>query len=164
MANYTGGYGGNRDSSGYQGGRGPQNRREQYGYNHYDDSAPKVIQPKKLPDDFVDIAERHMNKCARYITTSKIRNLLSLVIDSYQLESRRSGEEIHPDTAEALTNMRIRVVYEMGRDDRSTGQFVRETELLSYLAGIQGKRKAFLRFFHYMEALVAYHKYFGGRD
>ena len=164
MANNAGGYGAYRDSGGFQGGRGPQNRREQYGYNHYEDTTPRAIQPKKLPDDFVDIAERHMNKCARFITTSKIRNLLSLVVDSYQLESRRNEDAIHPDTVEALTNMRIRVVYEMGRDDRSTGQFVRETELLSYLAGIQGDRKALLRFFHYMEALVAYHKYFGGRD
>ena len=164
MANNTGGYGGNRNAGGYQSGGRPQNRRDQYGYNHYEDSAPRVIQPKKLPDDFVDIAERHMKECCRYITTSKIRNLLSLVVDSYQLESRRNAATIHPDTAEALTNMRIRVVYEMGRDDRSTGSFVRETELLQYLAGIQGDRKSLLRFFHYMEALVAYHKYWGGRD
>ena len=122
------------------------------------------IGPKELPENYVDIAERHMNQCFRSITTSKIRNLLSLVIDSYQSESRRTADEITLETSEALKNMRVRVVYEMGRDNWNTGKFVRETELLQYLAGIQDRRKAFLRFFHYMEALVAYHKYYGGRD
>ncbi|MBQ6986861.1 MAG: type III-A CRISPR-associated protein Csm2 [Oscillibacter sp.] len=146
------------------GARNQGGQRDNYGYNHYQNSAPRVIEPKSLPDDFVDVAEKHMNQCYRSITTSKIRNLLSLVIDCYQAESRRTDENITPESADALTNMRIRVVYEMGRDDRNVGQFVRETELLQYLAGIRGNRKALIRFYHYMEALVAYHKYMGGKE
>ncbi|MBQ6206825.1 MAG: type III-A CRISPR-associated protein Csm2 [Oscillospiraceae bacterium] len=155
MANNNGGYREPRSQGG---------PRENYGYNHYQSAAPRVVEPKALPDDFVDVAERHMSRCFRSITTSKIRNLLSLVIDCYQAESRRTDEKITPESADALTNMRIRVVYEMGRDDRNVGQFVRETELLQYLAGIRDDRKALIRFYHYMEALVAYHKYMGGRE
>ena len=101
------------------------------------------------------------------ITTSKMRNLLSLVTDCFQFENRRTGDAIEPESQEALDALRTRVVYEMGRDGREgqdVKQFVRETELLSYLKGIRGRRKALLRFFHYMEALVAYHKYYGGRE
>ena len=152
------------NNGGYREPRSQGGQRDSYGYNHYQNPAPRVITPKDLPEDFVDVAEKHMNQCYRSITTSKIRNLLSLVIDCYQAESRRTGEKITPESAEALTNMRIRVVYEMGRDDRNVGQFVRETELLEYLAGIRGDRKALIRFYHYMEALVAYHKYMGGRE
>ena len=99
------------------GARNQGGQRDSYGYNHYQNSAPRVITPKDLPEDFVDVAEKHMNQCYRSITTSKIRNMLSLVIDCYQAESRRTDENITPESADALTNMRIRVVYEMGRDD-----------------------------------------------
>ena len=161
--NNGGGYGG-----GYRDNRGSQNQygkpQNNYGYNHYQDNVPRVIEPKTLPDDFVDVAEKHMAKCFRWISTSKIRNLLSLVIDCYQEESRSTAEEIAQRSVDALTNLRIRIVYEMGRDDRGVGQFVRETELLQYLAGVRGKREALLRFYHYMEALVAYHKYMGGKE
>ena len=125
---------------------------------------PHFIEPKNLPDDFVDIAEKHMHSCYRSITTSKIRNLLSLVTDCYQAESRRTAETITPESEDALTNMRIRIVYEVGRDRYNVGQFVRETELLQYLLGIRSNRKALIRFYHYMEALTAYHKYMGGRE
>jgi CRISPR-associated protein Csm2 len=152
------------NNGGYLEPRNQGGQRDSYGYNHYQNAAPRVITPKDLPENFVDVAEKHMNNCYRSITTSKIRNLLSLVIDCYQAESRRTDEKITPESADALTNMRIRVVYEMGRDDRNVGQFVRETELLEYLAGIRGDRKALIRFYHYMEALVAYHKYMGGRE
>ena len=157
MASKNGG--GRRDNRGRQ--DEPSNS---YGCNHYQGGAPRMIQPKDLPDNFVDIAEKHMANCFRNISTSKIRNLLSLIIDSYQLENRRTAETITPESVEALDNMRIRIVYEMGREDRTTGEFVRETELLQYLAGIRGNRKALIRFYHYMEALVAYHKYMGGRE
>ena len=33
-----------------------------------------------------------------------------------------------------------------------------------YIKGIQMNREKFIRFAHYMEALVAYHRYYGGRD
>ena len=152
------------NGGGYREPRNQGGQRDSYGYNHYQDSAPRAIVPKDLPDDFVDIAEKRMSRCSRSITTSKIRNLLSLVIDCYQAESRRTDGKITPESADALTNMRIRVVYEMGRDDRNVGQLVRETELLQYLAGIGDNRKALIRFYHYMEALVAYHKYMGGKE
>ena len=39
-----------------------------------------------------------------------------------------------------------------------------ETKLLEYLKGINGKRESFIKFTQYMEALVAFHKFFGGRE
>ena len=37
-------------------------------------------------------------------------------------------------------------------------------ELLEYLKGVGDSREAMIQFAHYVEALVAYHRYLGGRD
>ena len=42
--------------------------------------------------------------------------------------------------------------------------FVTSANLLSYIKGIGSSREQMIRFAQYMEALVAYHKYFGGRE
>ena len=54
---------------------------------------------KKVPEDYVDEAERIMRSLMsqpKKVTTSKIRNLLSLVTDIY-------NEEKHPHRGEAAT-------------------------------------------------------------
>ena len=39
-----------------------------------------------------------------------------------------------------------------------------EAKILDILKEIQGDKDNFLLFAHYMEALVAFHKFYGGRD
>lgn len=39
-----------------------------------------------------------------------------------------------------------------------------QTNLLEYLKGISTDRADLIRFAHYMEALVAFHRYFGGKE
>ena len=98
------------------------------------------------------------------ITTSKIRNLLSLVSDIYNVEKLRTAEdELLPDSAAKLGMMRMRTAYEAGRDS-AVKNFVEQAKLLQYIKGIGLDRYAFLDFAHYMEALVAYHRYYGGKD
>ena len=144
--------------------------------NRYQDAVPPPIIPKNLPEDYVDLAEKHMRQYMdrlawnRRISTTKIRNLLGLLTDCYQSENRTTAEKIALESAEALDALHVRMINEIGRDksnsNNNVGPFVRETELLQYLAGVRGSRnrKALLRFYHYMEALVAYHKYMGGKE
>lgn len=128
-------------------------------------SQPHPIVPQKVPADYVDKAEQVMQRFCKGISTSKLRNLLSLVSDAYNMENIRTEEKILPETEVKLNLMRIRVVYECGRENgKSLKEFISEAKILEYLKGIQGDREDLIRFAHYMEALVAYHRYYDGKE
>lgn len=148
---YSNSYNGNRSGS------GSYNSRSSYGQQK---ELPPEITPKKVPEDYVDEAERIMRSLMsqpKKVTTSKIRNLLSLVTDIY------NEEKLRPESVVKLNLMRVRVAYECGRDD-TVKNFVAQTNLLEYLKGISTDRADLIRFAHYMEALVAFHRYFGGKE
>lgn len=121
---------------------------------------------------YVDKAERVIEKLAqkkdRYgnpdmVTTSKIRNLLSMTADIYG--EVLGVEETLPENVNArIDYLRIRFVYEAGRDSKKVGDFVKSAQILEAIKEINGSRKRYILFSHYMEALVAFHKYYGGRD
>ena len=163
-----GGYNNNRSGynnsySGNRSGSGSYNSRGSYGQQK---ELPPEITPKKVPEDYVDEAERIMRSLMsqpKKVTTSKIRNLLSLVTDIYNEENIRTDEKLLPESIVKLNLMRVRVAYECGRDD-TVKSFVAQTKLLEYLKGISTDRADLIRFAHYMEALVAFHRYFGGKE
>lgn len=136
---------------------------------------PETI-PRKVPENYVDEAEHIMRaliSSGTTITTSKIRNLLSLVTDIYNDESIRTEDKLKPDSVVKLNLMRVRVAYEYGRDNgESVGkdkvypmkEFITQAHLREYLKGISTDRADLIRFAHYMEALVAFHRYLGGKE
>ena len=68
-----------------------------------------------MPEDYVDEAERIMRSLMsqpKKVTTSKIRNLLSLVTDIYNEENIRTEEKLRPESVVKLNLMRVRVAYE----------------------------------------------------
>lgn len=137
---------------------------------------PPETVPRKVPENYVDEAERIMRaliSSGTTVTTSKIRNLLSLVTDIYNDESIRTEDKLKPDSVVKLNLMRVRVAYEYGRDNgESVGkdkvypmrEFITQAHLREYLKGISTDRADLIRFAHYMEALVAFHRYFGGKE
>ena len=168
---YSNSYNGNRSgySNSYNGNRSGSssyNSRSSYGQQN---ELPPEITPKKVPEDYVDEAERIMSNLMsqpKKVTTSKIRNLLSLVTDIYNAENIRTEEKLRPESVVKLNLMRVRVAYECGRDNRddTVKTFVKQTNLLEYLKGISDDRADLIRFAHYMEALVAFHCYFSGKE
>lgn len=123
---------------------------------------PPEIRALPLPEDYVDEAEkvmRELRESGNRITTSKIRNLLSLVSDIYNVENLRDEPALLPESKAALTMMRIRTVYEAGRDRDTVGKFVEKAKLLEYIKDIKNDRAKLINFAHYMEALVAYHRF-----
>lgn len=167
--NNRGSYGGNRGgySNSYGGGRGSSSGgyNNRGGYSQQKELPPEIV-PQKVPEDYVDQAEKVMRSLmtnGKTVTTSKIRNLLSLVTEIYNKENIRTDEKLQPENVVKLNLMRVRVAYECGRDD-TVKDFVTKTKLLEYLKGISTDRADLIRFAHYMEALVAYHRYFGGRE
>lgn len=147
--------------------RSGSNGRSQVGYSR--EAVTEKPNAEPLPADYVDKAEdimKNLCNCKDKITTSKIRNILSFVSDIYNIEMLRSDKSLSEKSRTMLTRMRIRTVYEAGRSKDDVGVFVREAKLLNYIKHIEktADRKEFMRFSEYMEALVAYHRYYGGKD
>lgn len=126
---------------------------------------PEPVKPKKLPVNYVDEAERVMSelKAKRGITTSKIRAIHALVADIYNAENLRSEAELLEESQLKLMRLRVRIIYDVGRE-QAVREFVEKAQLLEYIKGIGKSRAEMIQFAHYMEALVAYHRYYGGRE
>ena len=97
------------------------------------------------------------------VTTSKIRNLLAMTSDIYTVLLNHQGEEIPDEIRDRIEYLRIRFVYESGRE-RSVKQFVEEAGILDVLKEIGRKKSDYILYNRYMEALVAFHKYHGGKE
>ncbi|MDO4386349.1 MAG: type III-A CRISPR-associated protein Csm2 [Clostridia bacterium] len=153
------GYG---QQGGYNRGYGQNNG----GPQRYQNTQSAEITPLKLPENYVDAAEQVMRALYENrsrITTTKMRGFLTLVNDIYNAENLRTETELSSESKLKLMRLRVRVVYDAGRE-RDVKDFVEKAKLLEYLKGVGDSREAMIHFAHYMEALVAYHRYLGGRD
>ena len=164
-----------------QGGTG--NRQTGYGRMDSQDSRPKAspqsIVAEPLPDDYVKRAEEAISELKRIedqdrrksvITTNKLRSLFSLFTETYNTVSRGDQEKLDRDQVNDLNAAKVRIYYEIGREDRyngymdsaPVGRFVQQSKLLAYLGDIGDDCKKLMQFYHYMEALVAFHRFYFG--
>ena len=60
--------------------------------------------------------------------------------------------------------LKVRFLYEAGRDEKGVKQLVENANLLGVLKNVKGSKKNYILFNRYMEALVAFHRYYGGDD
>lgn len=123
---------------------------------------------KLTQSNYVDLAENVINQLERdrrgniRLTTSKIRNLLSLVNGLYnQVKSLRS-DELSEDIQGKIQYIRLRFAYEAGRE-RYVKDLVKKSDAISHVKNIKDRQDVLL-FCKYMEALVAYHKFYDERD
>ncbi len=99
------------------------------------------------------------------LTTSKIRKILAMNMDIYNEVMCTYSEKLEDSIKGKLEYFKIRIIYECGRDDSKVVKtFVDRAGILKYLDNIKGNRREYVLFCRYMEALVAYHRYYGGRD
>ena len=117
--------------------------------NNYVDKAEKVIKSlnrnKRDPKLFL-------------LTTSKIRNLLNLTSTLFD----ESKVKEYKDLADKIAYLRVQFVYQSGRET-AVKDLVKKAEILDILKEINNK-ESLQRFCRYMEALVAYFKFYGGKD
>ena len=97
------------------------------------------------------------------LTTSKIRNILSMVSELYTDAQHSREDKLDADMVSRVQYLKMRIAYEAGRE-RSVKDFVLAAGLLDYADEIGSSRQNLILFCNYMEALVAYHKFHGGRD
>lgn len=141
----------------------PQNKYQgsNYGYT----PRPRTVEAQPLPKDYVDAAERVILSLNRneVITKTKLRNLYSMITEISNAENRRLESELLPESQTQLMRIRIRMVYEAGRE-RSVKVFLEQAKLLEYLKDIGTSREKLMDYAGYMEALVAYHRYHFDRE
>lgn len=93
------------------------------------------------------------------LTTTKLRSIYSLIMNIYvKVNTPEEYEQHKPD----IQYLKVRMAYEAGRE-RTVKQFLEDTHLMSYVDSIDSFER-FRLYCRYAEALVAYFKYFGGRD
>lgn len=163
MAYNTGQYDSRNKQSNFNSNYKQQKNNER---NDYKIDATKMdLKPMELPDNYLQIAEDNMKEIAKEITTSKIRGFLSLVSKVYNVENVRTEETLLPESIDTIQMMRIRIVYEAGRDNTGgVTKFLDKTRILNYIKSIGDNRSKFIAFARYMEALVAYHRFYGGKE
>ena len=148
LNNNNNGYGGNRGGQG-----GGYGARPQPVY-----SAPVAEQ---IPEDYAAAADKVITAVGIKISTSKLRNFFGLFSDMYNDVKRASYAELTSEQVTEITGARIRMIYECGRN-KNVNDFVDKAKLINYLLGIGKSTAKFIRFYHYFEALVAYHRYHHG--
>ena len=120
-------------------------------------------------DNYVDKAEAAIKSLKRnnrdrrnpdafLLTTSKIRHLLSLTSALF-VESNVKG---YPDLQDKIAYLRVQFVYQSGREF-AVKDLVQQAQILEALKEVSNK-ETLQRFCRYMEALVAYFKFYGGKD
>ena len=99
----------------------------------------------------------------KIVTTSKIRNLLAMTADIYNQVMICQNDKLNDDLKGRIEYLRVRFMYECGREEL-VKNFVEEADILPILKEINGSKKNYILFSRYMEALIAFHKYYGGKD
>lgn len=104
-----------------------------------------------------------INKKQKFsLTTTKIRNLLSLLNVIQQMVQGETGSEIKDEEILGkIQYFKMRCAYEAGREP-AVRDFVEKANIMNYINNIGTSKKEFELFFHYIESLVAYHRYYGG--
>ena len=121
--------------------------------------------------NYVDRADSVMKKLyegnrSKKMTTSQIRNLLSSMSDIYN-DVVRSDEVLSPEIVSRIQYLRVQFIYEYGRDDPREAcvrKFMDESGIINEIDKIGDSKQRFIDTERYMEALVAYHRYYGGGD
>lgn len=135
------------------------------------------VQNKVLEYDVVEDAEKAIRalqygKSAMDLTTSQIRKFLTAVnvvrnkVDLYKAQNKNVGI-LSAELVMEIKFLKVNLLYQAGRDNSRTTivkKFIDEARLDIIIDDIGNDIKKFAKFCKYVEALVAYHKFLGGKD
>ena len=158
--NYSQPFGQKQSNNGYNSGV----QTESIGWH-----APKNYHP-------IDDAEKviqHLNKDKNgkiKLTTSQIRKFLTAVnlvrnkVDLYKIHSNNSAV-LSDELAVEIRFLKVGLLYQAGKDNSGlVEEFVKTANLQEIIDNIINNLTEFQKFCKYVEALVAYHKFLGGKD
>lgn len=128
--------------------------------------------------DKVDLAQEVMKKLSAVkdkwgnpsmVTTSQIRRFLTAVntvtgkVEQYRNENGKK-EVLSPELVAQVKFLKVKLAYQIGRQGRFVADFAKEADLMAAIDSIGDDVKKYEEFARYVEALVAFHKYYGGKD
>ncbi len=128
--------------------------------------------------DKVDLAQNVMKKLSTatdkwgkpsMVTTSQLRRFLTAVntvtgkVEQYQNETGEQGQ-LSTDLAAQVKFLKVKLAYQVGRQGKVVADFEKEADLMAAIDSIGSDAKKYEEFARYVEALVAFHKFYGGKD
>lgn len=156
--------------SGNEQGSMRQKRTEGYNNRGVNQGNRNIGERKKervvTEENYVEEAEKVIKEIGynRDLTTSKLRNLLALSSDIYNMVMQQNKDVLTEEVKSRIEYLKVRFLYEAGRDEKGVKQLVENANLLGVLKNVKGSKKNYILFNRYMEALVAFHRYYGGDD
>lgn len=102
------------------------------------------------------------------LKTNQIRKVLTAVnaltgrIDVFKAKNGQT-DVLSDELAAEVKYLKVKLVYQAGRE-RAVKEFTRDANLIRRIDSVGTSISKYEEFAHYVEALVAYHKFYGGRD
>lgn len=137
-------------------------------------------------DNYVDRADKVMRALSeeaqksygsKMVTTSQIRKFLTAVnrvngkIDQFKNGNKSSASgRIPEDLQMEIKFLKVKLAYQIGRADSGRNranpvkEFADKSGLIGEIDKIGDSLERYENFAHYVEALVAFHKFYGGKD
>lgn len=137
--------------------------------NNSDASKPAEPYTPLTNENYVGAAEKTIEKLNRdnrgkiKLTTSQIRNILSMINQIYNDVVVQTDNELPENVAKQLQYLKVKIVYSAGRNP-DVKDFVDKSRIVKHLDHVGNDKEQFMLFAHYVEALVAYHRFEGGSD
>ena len=122
-----------------------------------------VDEAQRIIDELYNGKDDKKDKKNNKITTSQIRGLLSGISDIYNDVVQLESNELTEDLKNRILYLKVQFVYESGRDQK-VKEFINRTGMIRYIDNALKGKKEFIEMERYMEALVAYHRFYGGKD
>lgn len=108
------------------------------------------------------------NRLVIELTTSQIRKFLTAVnslknkIDVYKI-NHLNEDVLSDDLVMEVKFLRVNILYQAKRE-KAVEDFIKKANIEERINEIDNSIAKFNEFYKYVEALVAFHKYYGGRD
>ena len=128
--------------------------------------AERVITSMRVP-------KRGENDMILRLKTNQIRKFLTAVnmvtnkIDVWHMKHSES-KELPDDLAAEVKYLKVRLAYQAGRDkekqEKEVRNFIEKADLFARIDAIGRDFNRYQDFAHFVEALVAYHKFYGGKE
>ena len=119
--------------------------------------------------NYVETAEKVIKSIERndkgkiLLSTSKIRNILSMISGLYNEAVMLKEDKLPEEMASRVKYVKMRFAYEAGRE-KTVKDFIDKAQIFKIMDSINDSTDDLILFCNYMEALVAYHKFYGGSD
>lgn len=103
------------------------------------------------------------------LTTNQIRKFLTEVntltnkITLYRHQQEQT-RELSEDLAKEVRFLKVKLAYQVARGNKGVKRFAEDTQLKEYIDTVGTDLKEYMAFAQFIEALVAYHKFYGEKE